>query len=106
VTSAADTALPPPPFPCQGFLIPAFHGSYWLGLMSSVDAWPAFNWTDPFMLPLDDPAGYAHWDQAQPDEPQMSLCAQVGPHGSRRRLGLREGLRLLRLLALQLRGER
>jgi hypothetical protein len=36
----------------------------------------------------------------------MSLCAQVGPHGSRRRLGLREGLRLLRLLALQLRGER
>jgi hypothetical protein len=57
----------------QGFLLPAFHYSYWLGLISNESAWPAFDWSDPFMAAPGGAEGFSGWGEAQPDEQQAGL---------------------------------
>jgi hypothetical protein len=42
----------------QGFLLPYFHTSYWLGLV--LDIWPAYLWRDPSM-PAATPPYYNNW---------------------------------------------
>jgi hypothetical protein len=42
----------------QGYLLPYFHTSYWIGL--ALDLWPSFRWTDPSM-PLVTPPYYNNW---------------------------------------------
>ena len=52
-----------PTFQCvcmraQGFLLPYYHTSYWIGLV--LDLWPSFKWVDPAM-PLVTPPYYYNW---------------------------------------------
>jgi hypothetical protein len=47
------------PITCaQGYLLPYFHTSYWIGLV--LDLWPSFKWIDPSM-PLVTPPYYNNW---------------------------------------------
>jgi hypothetical protein len=60
--------LPPPPqyqteqyFIEEGMLLPKFHKNYWMGLRSTTDAYPTFNWVDPLISGGPQPEGYNHW---------------------------------------------
>jgi hypothetical protein len=49
-----------------GFLLPAFHKVYWLGLDSGNRTWPTFRWMDRSLPALADGSGtanrtYTHW---------------------------------------------
>lgn len=72
VPFSTDTHLLPTTL--QGFLLPAFHPSYWLGLTSNESAWPAFDWSDPFMAAPGGAEGFSGWGEGQPDEQQAGLC--------------------------------
>ena len=62
----------------QGFLLPGYHGNYWLGLRAL--GWPAFGWVDP-VVPQPSEETYSHWgsdgDRAEPNNlmPQESCGA-------------------------------
>ena len=46
-------------FLASGHLLPSFHKNYWIGLTSTLDAWPAFSWLDRNVAPPEQ--GYSHW---------------------------------------------
>lgn len=43
----------------SGYLLPSFHKTYWMGLVTTQEAWPAFTWLDR-NVPAPD-QGYSHW---------------------------------------------
>ena len=43
----------------QGYLFPAFHESYWIGLTSNASAWPKFSWVDG--TPTLHSKGFENW---------------------------------------------
>jgi hypothetical protein len=55
-------------FTQRGYLLPAFHKTYWLGLTST--RWPIFSWADKSLV-LD----YGNWGDSQPNKsPAPGLC--------------------------------
>jgi hypothetical protein len=46
----------------QGFLIPSFHKSYWMGLRKPGATEP-FAWFDPYATPLTNSSAYSHWGE-------------------------------------------
>ena len=50
-TARAD-ASHPPPAPPQGYLIPEFQPTYWIGLRTTALKWPGFTWLDRTVPPL------------------------------------------------------
>jgi hypothetical protein len=49
----------------SGHLVPSFHKTYWMGLATTQEAWPAFRWLDR-NVPTPE-QGYSHWGVFQFD---------------------------------------
>jgi hypothetical protein len=49
----------------SGFMLPSFHRFYWMGLQSSIGAWPKFTWVSaaacPACLPACLPGDLVTW---------------------------------------------
>lgn len=53
----------------QGALMPAYHSSYWLGLVAG-QQWPSFRWLDA-SLAEPGPSSWSHWSvYGQPEDRQ------------------------------------
>ena len=48
-------------FIASGYLLPSFHKTYWLGLTSTPDNWPAFDWIDRNVASPAANGAYSHW---------------------------------------------
>jgi hypothetical protein len=58
----------------NGTLLPFFHRSYWMGLFTTADDYPAFRWLDKrFKGPS--AGGYGSWGPSQPDARQTCAVA-------------------------------
>jgi hypothetical protein len=55
----------------QGWLLPSYHKSYWIGLTATT--WPYFHWLEPSNDPSDDT--YIHWGLLLPAGLMVSLVA-------------------------------
>jgi hypothetical protein len=63
----------------MGDLLPTYQPSYWLGLVSSAAAWPAFDWLDDSPAPV--ASAYQHWGLEMPSEslePNSNASCAVG----------------------------
>ncbi len=45
----------------SGYLLPSFHKTYWMGLVSNTDAWPTFTWLDRNVQNPSESGAYKHW---------------------------------------------
>jgi hypothetical protein len=67
----------------SGFLLPAFHKLYWMGLDATNRSWPSFKWMDR-SLPAPSASTYSHWGKTDgvPEPNSMSNCTAADASSS------------------------
>lgn len=58
----------------QGYLFPAYHQNYWIGLISNSSAYPRFTWIDITIKPPGVQGSYKHWGVRRSSMPAKCLA--------------------------------
>jgi hypothetical protein len=54
-------------------LVPRFHGFYWMGLTTTLTAFPTYQWRDPYVPDLNSRTGYKNWGSTVADDGSFTL---------------------------------
>jgi hypothetical protein len=67
----------------SGYLLPAFHKLYWMGLAATNRTWPSFKWMDRSLAPPST-STYSHWGKTDglPEPNSMSNCTAADASSS------------------------